>query len=414
MPLHWSSSGYTRESQSFGGLSGNQDFAIRPSDLGTFAVNTFNKQNMSLSRDGLQEVEPNSRRKRKVHRQKHSRPSIASPISDSSNMPDIKTFLQAQALLGVTLEFDNTLPQSKKKGLTEIIGISAAQLESCIKAKYEILPILNDLISATANLGLPTDHVVRWLETIDTQNSTNKSTTDSAYQSQLTRLGGRNTPKKRRKLNERDESVPKPYQCTHIDSDDKHCIHEFSNFTDWKRHEETHWPQRRWECLIQGSNTTASCHICSGNIDLAGHQPVNDHAGCVTGRPRKGHSFQRKDKLMLHVKEKHDCNANIDDWYEDVISKWKKQCGFCGSVFTTWEARCDDVGQHFMEGKRMITDWKDPWPTGSGTFSHDGDDDNDNNDNDGNDDNDGEAGGDEDNQDDLYEADPHNCADKDL
>jgi hypothetical protein len=126
-------------------------------------------------------------------------------------------------------------------------------------------------LPATTNLGLPTDHVERRLETIDTRNPTNKSTTDSAYQSQLTKLGGRNTPKKKRKLNERDESVLKPCQCTLIDSDDKHCLHEFASFTDWKRHQETHLPQKVWECLIQGSNTTASCHICSGNIDLAGH-----------------------------------------------------------------------------------------------------------------------------------------------
>jgi len=408
IPLHFSSSGYTGESQLFGGSSVNQGFATRPSDLGTFAVNTSNKQNMRLSGGGLQEVGPKSRPKRKVPRSKHSRPSVASPISDSSNVPNIEIFLQAQEYLGVALKSDNTLPQSSKKGLTELLGISAAQLESCIKAKHEILPILNDLILATTYLGLPTDHVVRWLETIDTQNSTNKSTTDSAYQSQLTKHGGRNTPKKKRKLNERDESVLKPYQCTHIDSDDKYCLHEFASFTDWKRHEETHWPQKRWECLIQGSNTTASCHICSGNIDLAGHQPVNDHAGCVAGRFRKGHSFQRKDKLKLHVRESHGWNANIDNWYEDVNSDWKKQCGFCGFVFTSWEARCEHVGQHFIDGKRMITDWKDPWRSASGTFSQDGDDDNDDND-----DNDDDAGGDEDNHDDIYEADPHNCADKD-
>jgi len=408
IPLNLSSSRYTREAQLFGDSNVNQDLATRPLDLGCFAANTFTKQNMRLSGGRPQEVGPKRRAKRKTPRPKNSRPPVASPISDSSNVPDIETFLQAQEYLGVALKFEDTLPQSRKKGLIEVLGISAAQLESCIKAKHEILPTLNDLISATVNLGLPTDHVVRWLETIDARNSTNKSTTDSAYQSQLTKLGGRNTPKKKRKLNEGDEIVSKPYECTRIDSDDEYCLHEFTTFTDWKRHEETHWPQKRWECLIQGSNTTASCHICSGNIDLAGHQLVNNHAGCVAGNVRKGHSFPRKDKLMLHVKEKHDWNANIDNWYEDLISNWKRQCGFCGSMFTMWDARCEHVGQHFLEGKRMTTDWKDPWRSDSVTFGQDGDDDDDDN-NDNNDD----AGGNEDNHDNIYEADFHNCADKD-
>jgi serine/threonine protein kinase len=132
---------------------------------------------------------------------------------------------------------------------------------------------------------------------------------------------------------------------------------------------------------------------------LAPHPLVNDHAGCVARTVRKGHSFPRKDKLMFHVKEKHGCAANVDNWYEDVVSDWKRQCGFCGMQFTKWDERCEHVGQHFLKGYRMIPDWKDPWPLDSDTVGQSGDDDDDEDDA-------GDDEGGEDNHDDIYEAEP--------
>jgi serine/threonine protein kinase len=386
IPLHLSSCGYPGGSQLFDVSSANQDFAARPLDLGNFPVNTFNNQNMRVCESGLQGIRLKSRPRRKSARPRHDRDTVASLIPDSSNVPDFETFLKAQEYLDLELKPGSTLSKSKKELLAEILGISTAQLESCIKAKHEILPILNDLMSTTTNLGLPTDHVVRWFGKVEAQNSTKKSITDSAYQSYTNPLSDEHIPKKKRKIDARDESSSKPYQCTYIDSNGKYCLHEFGNFTDWKRHEETHWPQKRWECLIQGSNSTVSCHICSGNIDLAGQQLINHHSGCVGTTYRKGHSFLRKDKLKLHVKTCHDCIANIDTWFEGVVSDWKRQCGFCGSMFTEWDTRCEHVGHHFMEGMRMIPDWKDSWPSGSGTFRQSGDDDDDEDNRDDNDD----------------------------
>ena len=377
IPLHLSPCGYPGGSQIFGISSADQDFAAHSLDLGNFPANTFNSQNMRVSESGLQEIGLKRRPRRKSARPRHDRATVASLIPDSSNVPDVETFLKAQEYLDLELKLCSTLPKSKKDPLAEILGISTAQLESCIKAKHKILPILNDLMSTTTNLGLPTDHIIRWFRKVETQNSTKRSTTDSAYQSHTNPLSDEHIPKKKRKIDARDESSSKPYQCTHIDSNGKYCLHEFGNSTDWKRHEETHWPQKRWKCLIQGSNSTVSCHICSGSIDLAGQQLINHHARCVSMTHRKGHSFLRKDKLKDHVKTCHDCMANIDTWYEDVVSDWKRQCGFCGSMFTEWDTRCEHVGQHFMEGKRMIPDWKDPWPSGSGTFRQGGDDDHD-------------------------------------
>lgn len=359
----------------------------------------------------FQEIGPESRPKRKSTRPKHSRPTAASVSPGPSSVPDFETFLKAQEHLDLELKPGNTLPKSKKDGLAGFLGISALQLESCIKAKHEILPILNLLMSATTNLGVPTEHVVRWFRKIETPSSTKKPTPDSAYQSHITTQGGEDMPKKKRKLNERVENVPKPYQCTRIDSSGKYCLREFNTSTDWRRHEETHWPQKRWECLIQESPATVSCHICSRSIDLAGQPLVHNHAACVGTTYRKGHEFPRKDKLMRHVNEKHGWTANVETWHEDVPSDWKRQCGFCGSMFETWDTRCNHVGQHFMEGKRMEQDWKDPWPLSSATSNQGGDD---NDDGDGDGDGDGE---DSDNHDDIYEAEPdenpNNRSDKD-
>jgi hypothetical protein len=186
-------------------------------------------------------------------------------------VPDSETFLRAQEYLDLQLKLDSTLLNSKKEPLAEILGISTAQLELCIKAKREIFPILNELMSKAANLGVPADHVVHWIRKVETQSSTKKPTADSAYQSLTNPLSNEHKPNKKRKIDARDENSSKPYQCTHIDSDRKYCLREFSNSTDWKRHEETHWPQKRWECLIQESDSTISCHVCSGNIDVGVH-----------------------------------------------------------------------------------------------------------------------------------------------
>jgi serine/threonine protein kinase len=380
IPQHLPSLEYPGDSQFFGSSGAGQGFAARPLAFGNLPADTFNSRNMRASGSGLQELSLENCPQQKSARPRHARATVPSPMLDSSNLPDFETFLKAQDHLAVELKGDNhTLPRSQKILFAKILHISAAQLEFCIKARHEILPILNDLISASTNLGMPTDQVLRWLGRVESQSSTEKPTIDSAYHSNVNTLSGEHVPKKKRKLNAR-ESSSKSYQCTYIDTNGEYCLREFRDSTDWKRHEETHWPQKRWECLIEGSNSTASCHICSGNIDLAGQQVMNDHAGCVGRTLRHNHSFPRKDKLKLHVKNFHDCIANVDTWYTAVASGWKRQCGFCGSTLTGWGARCEHVGLHFMEGKRMLPDWRDPWHPDAFTFNQGSDDDNDDND----------------------------------
>jgi hypothetical protein len=161
IPPRLSSCGYLGGPQSFDVSSGYQDFPVHASDLGNFPVNTFDYQNMRVSESGSQGIGGKSRLRRKPPRPRQSRATVTSPVPNSSNVPDSETFLRAQEYLGLQWKLDSTFLNSKKEPLAEIVGISTAQLELCIKAKHEIFPILNELMSKAANLGVPTDHVVQ-------------------------------------------------------------------------------------------------------------------------------------------------------------------------------------------------------------------------------------------------------------
>lgn len=94
---------------------------------------------------------------------------------------------------------------------------------------------------------------------------------------------------------------------------------------------------------------------------MAGQNTVT-HGQCLGRVLRMNHDFHRKDKLIKHAKEVHGCVPNVDTWYTDINSDWKRQCGFCGETFTDWDTRCVHVSGHFATGLRMRPHWKDPWP----------------------------------------------------
>lgn len=113
---------------------------------------------------------------------------------------------------------------------------------------------------------------------------------------------------------------------------------------------------------MQDSNGHVSCHICNGRIDMVGQHQSISHTMCLQRDARPGHIFRRKDKLIQHVREVHECNPDIDSWFYGTPSNWNRQCGFCGSNISDWDARCRHVGMHFGGGESMKADWKDPWP----------------------------------------------------
>jgi hypothetical protein len=126
------------------------------------------------------------------------------------------------------------------------------------------------------------------------------------------------------------------FQCTSLN-----CHQTFGSLSDWRRHEsQVHWLMLKWECQIckETGSWISKEHGQWGSF-----------------------SFSRKDKLMMHVREKHgDGHFDIDSWSREVDADWPRVCGFCGAQFESWNDRSTHVGRHFSDGLK-IQDWKIPW-----------------------------------------------------
>jgi len=342
-----------------------------------------------------------------VPRQRNNRKSLKPNISHSqasrkhsqTAWPECKQFLKAQEHLDFVLKIDPSLSNAQKEGLSKLLEVSTSQLESFIQARNTVKPILNNLAAASLNLGLPPDHVAAWFLQIPHSKLSN-TMTDSAYESNLSASPEQVRAAKRQKRSSGTEIHPKPFQCTYINASKSYCLQASKDYNDWKRHEETHYPQKRWVCPIRELSQDISCHICSEKISC--NAATRNHDACLQEECGPGHFFFRKDKLLAHIKADHGFSgptSTIESWYQSLSPDWKRQCGFCGEQFSEWDKRCRHVEQHFHKGKRMKPDWKDPWPEGTENSDHNPDDDEDKG---GNDMGDGHAGqGDEPGKDDA-------------
>jgi hypothetical protein len=218
---------------------------------------------------------------------------------------DRETFLRAQDILKVTLKDEMSLSDAQKEGLATFLGISPAQLDYCIKAKLLLEPAMNELFFRAEKCGITTNHLTHWFDHIKSQreNETkykNEQSKDSAYHStNSTHEQTLEPPNKRRRKDGNYEQ--RTYQCTFRAIGAKPCFREIVTATDWRRHEETHWPQRRWECLMEGVAPDITCHICGGTIDVDEKDYLRSHDACLGRAPRTSHDFSRKDKLASHV-----------------------------------------------------------------------------------------------------------------
>lgn len=306
-----------------------------------------------------------------VPRQRNNRKSLksngscsqASRKQSQTAWPEYKQFLKAQKHLDLCLEAATGLSNEEKEGLSKFLDLSASQLESVIQARNTIEPILNNLASVCLNLGLPANHVAGWFLQMPPPKLSN-IVTDSAYESNLSSSPEEIRIAKRQKRSGGAEIPFKPFQCTFTNTNKSYCLQAFKDYNDWKRHEETHYPQKRWVCLIQGSAQDISCHVCSDKISSLNKPATRNHVPCLQEECRAGHFFPRKDKLLAHIKADHGFSgptSTIESWYQSLSVDWKRQCGFCGDQFSEWEKRCRHVEQHFLRGKKTVPDWKDPW-----------------------------------------------------
>ena len=160
-------------------------------------------------------------------------------------------------------------------------------------------------------------------------------------------------------------------QCT-----SKDCGYSTHSFADYKRHEsgEKHWPQERFMCLecvdhsFSATNHGPSCTFCRVPFSALGtniphHQYVQSRVQCRAAR-REVTTFSRKDHLIDHLRKDHNMlnmNDTIDTWKFGIESDWPRQCGFCGTIFRTWNERMSHLKREFEAGKDM-SKWKLPFP----------------------------------------------------
>ncbi|RDW88276.1 hypothetical protein BP6252_00308 [Coleophoma cylindrospora] len=268
-------------------------------------------------------------------------------------------FLKAKRHIVAELKPSGSMTDSEKGRLAQYLSISVEELDMVMHAIRVLEPILESLNSASKTLKMPENLVTAWYADLRAGTPAKPETKNSGYRSKAASSKDVTPRAKRQKKS----PAPDLYQCTHISPDRTFCPQTSKDQTDWKRHEEKHYPQKGWKCMLRSQDDSKLCH------------------------EKQQHVFLRKDKLINHFKTHGTTPPDtIDAWHDKIFSDWKRQCGFCGYICSDWDSRCVHVGKHFRKGKRMDPDWKDPWTAEKGSFQNDSDDDDDNGDDDDDDD----------------------------
>ncbi|KAH8595585.1 hypothetical protein B0O99DRAFT_686575 [Bisporella sp. PMI_857] len=304
---------------------------------------------------------------------------IGNPNLPGSISMECDDFIRAQNYINLELRRNSHMSADHKQNLASLLSIDSDKLDSLINMNKRMEPVLKQLSEEASRHQLPPDYITQWFLAMQPYSTPQCNTNDSAYQSKINTDNDYTRPRKKLRTSARSRRNSRFHECTFIKEDGSYCLLLSKNYTDWKRHEEVHWPTKEWGCLVEGTGMSAICSVCRRGINSANHQ------SCIADRFRQGHRFARKDKLLEHISGTHECQVTIDGWHHGVSSAWKRQCGFCGATFSHWDTRCRHIGDHFLEGKRMVPDWRDPW---GGDVGQNSDNDSDNGGNDDDDDND--------------------------
>jgi hypothetical protein len=102
------------------------------------------------------------------------------------------------------------------------------------------------------------------------------------------------------------------------------CSMKFKSKSNWKRHEETHYPQSGYICLLLPK--------CKSKI------------------------FPRKDKFLEHLKRVHDSHlytAEVRQWQKLIADLTAWDYPVCSLSFSSWSGRCDHIAK-MIEGSRKL------------------------------------------------------------
>ncbi|KUJ19259.1 uncharacterized protein LY89DRAFT_716823 [Mollisia scopiformis] len=175
---------------------------------------------------------------------------------------------------------------------------------------------------------------------------------------------GRPRKKGTKKSAGKNEPYEKIYHCTKAK-----CKYSTSSAMDWRRHEETHWPQKRYMCIqcpnSAGNSGLSKCSFCLSM--LATVETQSHYLQCESAR-RNGRTFARKDKLSEHLQKDHSippgsAMSQATNCTFQVDNGWPRQCGFCSILFETWDERAGHLIEgHFKRGEDLRL-WQSSYPT---------------------------------------------------
>jgi hypothetical protein len=150
------------------------------------------------------------------------------------------------------------------------------------------------------------------------------------------------------------------FQCTF-------CTDTFPAKYDWQRHEKSlHLALERWTCCPSGGTFTVPasnckhCVFCQLENPTASHLESHNFSVCQE-KTLQERTFYRKDHLRQHLKLLHSAkfSPKMESW-KSTTTEVKSRCGFCPSVFSTWQQRADHLAAHFRNGSDM-SQWAGGW-----------------------------------------------------
>ena len=150
------------------------------------------------------------------------------------------------------------------------------------------------------------------------------------------------------------------FQCTF-------CADSFPAKYDWQRHEKSlHLALERWTCCPNGPTVQVPltgcvhCVFCQEVNPSVEHLESHNFAACHE-KTLQERTFYRKDHLRQHLKLAHDVkfDASMEAW-KSTTNEIKSSCGFCPSIFSTWQARVEHLAAHFRNGADM-SQWTGTW-----------------------------------------------------
>lgn len=150
------------------------------------------------------------------------------------------------------------------------------------------------------------------------------------------------------------------FQCTF-------CTDTFPAKYDWQRHEKSlHLALERWTCCPDGGTFVVPASGCRHCVFCQAENPTIEHleghnfAQCQE-KTLQERTFYRKDHLRQHLKLLHGTKFEpcMEAW-KSTTTEIKSRCGFCPSVFSTWQQRADHLAAHFRNGSDM-GQWAGGW-----------------------------------------------------